>query len=252
VGAVDRALAWDGCFNVRDLGGLETAAGTPTRRGVIVRADNVRRLTPAGWDSALAHGIRRVVDLRFEDEGSGEGATPDSIEVVGISLFGRHDPEIARAFDERVRNGTDIAVEFAVGYIHTLENGSERVAAAVAAVADAPASDGIVVHCAAGKDRTGIVTSLLLGVAGVADDLVAADYAASGPGVEALLRDWIDAAEDDDELALRKRLVQAPEATMVAVLAWLRDSAGGASAYLRHAGLTDGQLEQLQARLVGA
>ena len=70
--ALRRSLAWDGCFNVRDLGGLETASGGRTRRGVVVRADNVRRLTAAGWQAALDHGVRRVVDLRFEDEAPGE------------------------------------------------------------------------------------------------------------------------------------------------------------------------------------
>ena len=51
--ALRRSLAWDGCFNVRDLGGLETASGGRTRRGMVVRADNVRRLTAAGWQAAL-------------------------------------------------------------------------------------------------------------------------------------------------------------------------------------------------------
>lgn len=217
-----------------------------------MRADNVRRLSAAGWQAAIDHGVRRLVDLRFEGEGPGEPSPPEQIEVVSISLFGVHDPEIARAFDERVRDGDDVASVFAAGYINTLENSPERVAAAVAAVADADHGDAVVVHCFAGKDRTGIVSALLLGVAGVKDELVAADYAASGPNVEALSGDWFATAETEAELELRRRIVQAPHATMVAVLAWLRESAGGAAAYLREAGISAEQLERLRARLVEA
>ena len=94
--ALRRSLAWDGCFNVRDLGGLETASGGRTRRGVVVRADNVRRLTPAGWQAALDHGVRRVVDLRFENEVPGEPDAHDDVEVVVIPLRDSHDPVRAR------------------------------------------------------------------------------------------------------------------------------------------------------------
>ena len=251
MGAVERrSLAWDGCFNVRDLGGLETASGGRTRRAAVVRADNVRRLTAAGWEAALGHGVRRLVDLRFENEEPGEPDPPEEVEVVAISLFGRHNPLTTSAFGERVRTADDIASVFAAGYIRTLEHSRERVAAAVAAVADGDPAEGVVVHCFAGKDRTGIVVALMLGLADVPDAIIAADYAASGPGVEALSAPWFAAAESDAELELRRRIVQAPYGTMVAVLAWLRDTAGGAGAYLREAGLSEEQLTRLRTRLV--
>jgi len=253
VGALEvmsRSLAWDGCFNVRDLGGLETASGGRTRRGAVVRADNVRRLSAAGWQSALDHGIRRLIDLRFVGEEPGEPIPPEGIDVVGVSLFGQHDPRVEREFDERVRAADDIASVFADGYIHTLEKSPERVAAAVAAVADGDDADGIVIHCFAGKDRTGIVSALLLGVAGVPDEAVASDYAASGPNMSLLFGDWIATAETAPELELRRRIAQAPSATMITVLTWLRASAGGAAGYLREAGLAEEQLDRLRARLV--
>ena len=88
VGPVERSLAWDGCFNVRDLGGLETASGGRTRHGAVVRADNVRRLT----DGRVAGGARprnpRVVDLRFESESPGEADAHADVEVIVVSLFG--------------------------------------------------------------------------------------------------------------------------------------------------------------------
>ena len=248
--ALSRSLAWDGCFNVRDLGGLETASGGRTRHGAVVRADNVRRLTAVGWEAAIGHGIRRLVDLRFEGEEPGEPDPPDELEVVAVSLFGKHNPGRAHSFDERMRDTEDIADVFAATYIDTLERSPAIIAEAVGAVADTEAGRGVVVHCFAGKDRTGIVAALLLAVAGVPDELVAADYAASGPGVEALSAPWLDAAESPDELALRRRVVQSPHETMTAVLAWLRTTAGDAEGYLRQAGVSAEQLERLRGRLV--
>lgn len=250
MGTLDRSLTWDGCFNVRDLGGLETASGGRTRRGAVVRADNVRGLSAAGWQAALDHGVRRLVDLRFEGESPGEPAPPEAIEVVGVSLFGEHDPQAERRFDERVRDAEDVASVFADGYIRTLERSPERVSAAVAAVADSDPVAAIVIHCFAGKDRTGIVSALLLGVADVPDEVVVADYAESGSNVKSLFVDWLAAAESEAERELRRRLVQAPAATMLTVLAWLRETAGGAAGYLREVGITEAQIDRLHTRLL--
>ena len=170
--------------------------------------------------------------------------------MVGVSLFGQHDPKAERKFDERVRDGDDIASLFAALYIRTLEKSPDRVVAAIAAVADTDHRDGIVIHCFAGKDRAGIVSALLLGAAGVPDETVAADYAESGPNMELVFGDWFATAESEAERELRRRVAEAPHDAMAAVLAWLRESAGGAAGYLREAGLADEQVERLRLRLV--
>src|SRR3954453_22259393 len=69
-----RHLDWDGCRNVRDLGGLPTADGRVTRVGALVRADALDRLTTAGWAALWGHGVRTVVDLRNADELRPDGA----------------------------------------------------------------------------------------------------------------------------------------------------------------------------------
>jgi len=248
--ALRRALTWDGCFNVRDLGGLETASGGRTRHGMVVRADNVRSLTEAGWQAALDHGVGRIVDLRFEGEVPGEPDAHEAVEVLVLPLRTGHDPEAARAFEQALLGADDLAPVFAAGYISMLEELSERIGRAVAAIADAPAEEAVVVHCFAGKDRTGIVVALLLSLAGVPDEVIAADYAASDPGVELLSTPWFDAARDETELEIRRRVSTSPYATMLDVLAWLHESAGGAAEYLRSAGVTGAQLDRLRARLV--
>ena len=62
------SLAWEGCLNVRDLGGLPTEDGRRTRLGGVVRADNIRKLTDEGWRALAAHGVQRIVDLRWPEE----------------------------------------------------------------------------------------------------------------------------------------------------------------------------------------
>ncbi|MEX0673173.1 MAG: tyrosine-protein phosphatase, partial [Gaiellaceae bacterium] len=63
-----RELVWDGCVNVRDLGGLPTGDGRTTLFERVVRADSVRQLTEAGWQALAEYGVRRIVDLRWHDE----------------------------------------------------------------------------------------------------------------------------------------------------------------------------------------
>ena len=251
MGAIERALAWDGCFNVRDLGGLETPSGGRTRYGAIVRGDNIRNLTASGWQAALDHGVRRAVDLRFESERDGERAPPRGIDVVGVSLFGTRDPVIEGRIAERLMESNDTGAAHAGLYIRTLEQRSETVAAAVAAVAAAEPDEGVVIHCFAGKDRTGIVSALVLAVAGVSDKAIAQDYAESAPNMRYLFDDWIAATDDEGDRELRRRLAAAELSTMHLVLEWLHD-AGGAAAYLGEAGVSARDLERIRARLVGS
>ncbi len=251
MGAVERVLAWEGCVNIRDLGGLETASGARTRHGAVVRADNVRRLSPAGWQAAHAHGVRRLVDLRFQGEERGEPEAPETMEIVEVSLFGQFDRERERAFNRMVSETDDFPSAFAAGYIHMLETRFDQVAAAVAAIADTDPGHCVLVHCFAGKDRTGIVCALLLDLVDVPDDTIATDYAASEQNMTALFTGWLATAEDEAELELRRRVSRAPSETMHALLSWLDETAGGAEGYLRSAGLDDGHLSRIRTRLVG-
>ncbi|MEP6892607.1 MAG: tyrosine-protein phosphatase, partial [Gaiellaceae bacterium] len=89
-GIGDRQLSWDGCHNVRDLGGLPIAAGGETRLGAVVRADSLRRLSVSGWTNALDYGVRRIVNLRFAEECARDPNADVPVDVVHVSLFGRH------------------------------------------------------------------------------------------------------------------------------------------------------------------
>lgn len=244
-----RLLAWDGCVNTRDLGGLPLRGGGTTQFGRVIRSDNVRHLTPRGWTQLAAHGVTTVVDLRFDEERLGDDDPPGGIGVVGVSLFGTHDPEEARRVDELLRRAADAAEATGVLYADTLDTRRASVAQAVEAVARAP-EGAVVVHCFVGKDRTGIVSALLLDLAGVEEDAIVDDYALTEGRVASLVDDWIAEADDPHERAYRERISGAPSAAMQSMLAELRARHGDAHTYLREAGLSTRDLERARRRLV--
>ena len=214
-----------------------------------MRADNVRRLTAAGWQAALDHGVRRLVDLRFEEERLDE---PDAAR----RRRGRRDLALrpprsrgrARVRRARSRRRPTSPPSSPPATSGPSRSAAERVAAAVAAVADSDPADGVVIHCFAGKDRTGIVSALLLGVAGVPDEIVAADYAASEPNMGPLFDRWIATRgrRGRARAAAEARAGRARDDARPCS-AGSRESAGGAAAYLRQAGLTEEQVGRLRA-----
>src|SRR5204863_4861491 len=83
----ERTLSWDGCVNVRDLGGHRTADGRSTRFGAVVRADSVRLLSEAGWTALLDYGVSRIVDLRFHSELETDPPRELDVEVVHVPVL---------------------------------------------------------------------------------------------------------------------------------------------------------------------
>jgi len=249
-GVTDRELRWDGCVNVRDLGGLPLHGGGTTRSGQIVRADSVQRLTPAGWRSLREYGVRRIIDLRYPSEREKDKWTIDGFDLVAISLLGAENPAEAARHDELTRGATDDATATARFYLDALENRSAQIADSVEAVAAAP-DGGVVVHCFVGKDRTGIVAALLLGLAGVPVDSVVEDYALSGSRIGPLVERWIAAADDEHEQAFRRRVSAAPADGLRRVLGELEARWGGAEAYLLQAGLAAADVARVRTRLRG-
>jgi protein-tyrosine phosphatase len=171
---VPRDLAWDGCVNVRDLGGFRTPAGT-TAFGVFVRADNARNLTPAGWRAAREHGIRAVLDLRSDPECTADRPAQPGFAHKRLSLLDHFDGDAAYRRDlmSRVAHA-GFAAKYRTLYREALELDAARFGEAFGVLAEA---DGAVVfHCVGGKDRTGLLAGLLLRLVGVPREEVEADY----------------------------------------------------------------------------
>ncbi len=248
---MSRVLVWDGCVNVRDLGGLPTAGGGTTRFGSVVRSDNARRLSDAGWEALVAHGVRRVVDLRTAGELDEDPPRELPIEAVHVSLLGAFDDAAAKDLDARVAHIADSAEQTRAVYVEFLERFPANFASAVAAVAGA-SEGGVLVHCAAGKDRTGLVVALLLSLAGVPEDAIAEDYAESEANLAELTGLWVAEASDEAERRRRIQMSRTPREAMLGVLEHLRAAHGGAEAYLRAAGLDEPALVRVRARLRGS
>jgi protein-tyrosine phosphatase len=237
----ERKLAWDGCLNVRDLGGHATEGGGRTRYGAVVRADSVRSLTDAGWESLVAHGIRRIVDLRLDRERAEDAPREVPVEVVHVQVVDETAPGAAEVLE-----ATQTTEAF---YLAILELFHERWARAVAAVGDAPAG-GVVVHCHGGKDRTGIVAALLLRLVGVPTADVAADYGETTRNLAELNTAWIAAAEDEEERERRILFSRSEPETMEAVVRELERRHGSVRAYLLAGGATEEELERVETRLL--
>ncbi len=194
---MDRAVAWEGFYNTRDLGGLPTRSGRATRRGAFFRAGDLRFVTDNGWAQAREAGVRTVIDLRNPDEirptadaltalaGSAQfaaatgPATPAGIDRVEVPLDDIGDLEFWRYVNRERLNGTPLY------YRVFLDRKAERCAALFEAIARS-GPGGVLFHCGAGRDRTGLVALLLLALAGVAPDVIAADYDLSAEAVKPL------------------------------------------------------------------
>ncbi|OIH92591.1 tyrosine-protein phosphatase [Curtobacterium sp. MCBA15_001] len=166
----DRTLVADGLRNARDLGGLPRRGGGTTPRGRFFRSESVDRLTERGWETIRGAGIRTVVDLRTPSERA-EDTHPRPAWVTTVAVD--HDDLADTAFwDDFWANGL---VGTPLYYGPHLERKAERTGAALRALARAEPG-GVLFHCAAGRDRTGIVALAVLTLADVEPQAVVADY----------------------------------------------------------------------------
>ena len=242
----ERVLTWEGCLNVRDLGGHVTEDGRATRFGAVVRADSVRHLTPDGWQALVDYGVRTIVDLRRHDELERDPPLELPVDVVHVPIDDRYYHELQSVW----RQEGDDAPSIYDTYVRMLELLAPNFARAVETVADAP-EGAVVVHCFAGKDRTGLTCAMLLRLTGVAVEDIADDYGLSGDNIRSIIDPWADAAPDEQERALRLRIGSSPPEVMTDVLAELEQRHGGVRGYLLEAGAAPDTLERVRARLLG-
>ena len=251
----------DGAVNARDLGGLPTGDGAQTAAGRLLRSDNLQELTSADVQR-LVHGIgvTTVVDLRSPSELAAEGPAP--LDAVPGVRHAHHPltPETTSAAEtaeqallvwrerrerERSRFPEDPTIGRYLGY---LEYRPDQVIGALRSIAhDRGAA---IVHCAAGRDRTGVVVALALTAAGVRPEAVIADYVATGDRAVAILDrirrsttyDW-----DVDRMP-PERYRPRPE-TMAAFLGEMNESFGGVTTWLTANGMPPAEVALLRAKL---
>ncbi len=224
--ARERRLDWEGCVNARDLGGLKTRQGHVTRWGAVVRSDHPSKLTDAGWSALYAHGIRTIISLYTEGQDEKLPAiaphAPD-IELLRVAVEDVGDQEFLNRWATTELWCTPLY------YRDALARWPERHPAALTLMARAKPG-GVLIHCARGHDRTGIVSMLLLAFAGVEPEEILADYQLS-----------VDPEREEI-------LARAHTSTREVILSSLSEL--DAEAYLRQGGMRQEDLEAIRARFL--
>ena len=278
-------LELQGAVNVRDVGGLPTVDGRTTRSGVLLRSDNLQDLTEDDVAQLLEQrGLKTVIDLRSAGELHLTGPGPlkashiQDVQHVHLSLspewVGEPDQaEVDRALDDiaqqaaqqtaqqaaqqaalpslpdrsRPTDPTDLAGHY-TGYV---ERAGANIGTALKVLAD-PASGTSLVHCAAGKDRTGVVIALALSLVGVTRAAVVADYVRSAERAEAILARLAATAAYGPGLVGVTAIQTAPVASsMEGFLDAVDREYGGPHGLAMSLGVDEETVARLAARLVG-
>jgi protein-tyrosine phosphatase len=253
----------DGTYNFRDIGGLPLAAGGTTSAGILYRSDALSSLSPEGLEQFAASGIGAVVDFRTAME---RQMAPDRlptarpIEVVELPLLqaaqaAAATPEGDGAASDAIADAVAQLPSLGEVYVSMLEHGADafaRVARLVGGATTEPPT-AVLVHCAAGKDRTGVAIALMLDAVGVQRDAIVADYTSSEAN---LAGPWADAMYAQVERsgvpltpAVKDIVAKTPAAAIEQALAWIDEHWGSSADYLRSGGLTADELVALRTRL---
>lgn len=261
----------EGLANLRDVGGMPTGDGGTITPGRLLRSDNLQGLSRADIDRLLGLGLTDVVDLRSEYEVESEGPGPlvayPTVRVHQHSLFREWREGVGEdkdeAADDRPEELPDealpwvdlapsVQVEHPVAsyYLSYLVDRPDSILASLRHIGGAQGAT--LVHCAAGKDRTGTVVALALSVAGAERGAIIDDYAASSERMEAILERLLGSqtyAENLRDRPLSSHLTH-PE-TMETFLDYVDSEYGGVAPLLSRIGWTDDDSGRLRAKLRG-
>jgi protein-tyrosine phosphatase len=241
--APDRRVALEGAYNVRDIGGYPADGGRRTRWGVLYRSDSLHRLTPDSQQALLARGVRTIIDLRYRDELSSSPnvfAGSAAVAYRPLALYELDDPAVTGYGPQDLDGIYRMIVDLA----------QPRLREVIGALAE-PGALPALVHCTAGKDRTGVVIALVLSAVGVPRETIVDDYALSAETLGPLLGELrADAARAGYDMDWYNRLLGAQPETIRLALEDLDRRYGGPAAYVRHIGVTAREIEQLQSSLL--
>jgi protein-tyrosine phosphatase len=253
----------DGAVNVRDLGGLPTENGGVVRPGRLIRSDNLQGLS--GRDVRVLveeHCVRSVADLRTGVEVGSEGPGPlsevDEVEIHHLSLF----PESGQTTDLAAADDAPVVLPWqgqnwdsgnrrgaSAIYLGYLDHRADSVLATLRLIAYSPGAT--IVHCAAGKDRTGTVIAIALSEVGVQREAIVADCARSADRIEAIFDRLTRSPTYQADLENADVSKHAPKAaTMERLLEQLDAEAGGVKNWLRAHGWTDEDAAALRHKLL--
>ena len=229
---MDRHIPFDGLHNFRDLGGYATADGRRVRPGLLYRADSLGKLTEntPDWTRFLSLGIGTVVDLRHPWEVEARGRVPSHPSFTYHNLSIEHRPYDQAAQPPEVDPGPYLAERYA----EVAEDGVQEIREALELITKAAKTrEPLAFHCASGKDRTGLLAALVLGLLGVDEATIIEDFSLTELAAPALLADW--RAKNEGRSPAWLGFGRAPESVMRLFLADLRTRYGGMAEYVTKA-----------------
>ena len=242
----ERLLPLTGASNFRDLGGYPTTDGGMTRWGQLFRSDTLHELTEADLDVLRGVGLASVIDLR----------TADELERSGRGLLGNEAIAYLHASVLQEEAGESVAVPAPSGddpaerYLWYLEVGRRALTEALTMIAD-PKNRPLVFHCAAGKDRTGVLAALVLDILGVERSVIVDDYAITATRMPLILdRLRRDPVWGEFVAEIPPGRMLAEGTTMARFLDLLDARHGGARAWALAAGVPLARLNVMRAQLV--
>lgn len=241
----ERRHAVAGLYNLRDTGGYRAAGGT-SRWGKLLRSDALHRIDATGRDRLAEIGVAHIIDLRGGDERATAPSAVDGLEVTvhHLPVFDDADPA-AQATTH---------VGLVPVYDHIVDERGAQLVDAIRVIIAADDDDAVLVHCTAGKDRTGLVVAFALAAAGVDRDDVVADYAATAENLRGEWSDAMTAVFEQRGIELTAGMVEliteSPAEVLEALLERIDREHGSISAYLLAHGLTPTELERLTAVII--
>lgn len=241
-----RRIALPGVLNLRDTGGYPVAGGGSVRWRTLFRSDALHRLDAAGAAALADLGLRTVVDLRTQAEVD-IAPSPVRGRVMHLPLIEDLHALPLPTVPESPGSGLDLSPI----YRYFVDECGASIAAAIGELTGDDAFPALV-HCSAGKDRTGVVIALILAVLGVPDEVIAADYALSAIYLDPELTPAIGQLQASTGLGdeLTSALLVSPPELILGVLDRVRAAAGSAEGYLCAHGLTGDALSSLRAALI--
>ena len=243
-----RQLRLEGTFNTRDIGGYATRDGRQTRWGQFLRSDSLHQLSAKDQQDLLDYGVRTIIDLRKSVEMQDELSVffgSDKVTYYHQNIFG----DMKLRERENLPSELEYVDRIRWKYSVVLDKRPSQVRDTLCTLA-APATLPALVHCAFGSDRTGLITALVLGIAGVPAETIAQDYGLtarfllpryleSHPEIDAANYTWQD---------LQREICR--PAVMLAVLRDLDERHCGVEGYARHVGVSQAEIDALRDAMV--
>ena len=243
IGEPQRFIPLEGCFNFRDLGGYKTQDNRTVKYRTLFRADNPQFLTEA--DAAYVAsdlGVAVVIDLRNPEDALESERWPQPSSPVRYANV-----PFLEGWDMTPPGlGEDPIERLAAAYQWTITNSGARIVEALTVLAQSSNSPAMF-HCTAGKDRTGILSAMVLSLLGVDEQQIFEDFYLTNQIIDTL-GERLRSRPGNEHRSPRS--FEVPSGLIEQVLGGIRDAHGGVEGYVRANGISDATIDQLKQRLL--